>query len=204
MLFIEKRPSFWALSVFLCLQAGLASGQDLNTPIQTEDLKVKSSSYHFARSEAELTLEKIIRLDETDDELFPFIVGLPNRKAKLDGYYNGFGLFTKALLTMIRRAEADSVQKNCGGKYIEGELCGLGFRPLTCAQDSLDEDYLFRTDQQTLDTAIITYKWPGEDGYRNVPVARYRLIKKSEHWVLDGVSCISTNNGSFNGENLPQ
>lgn len=198
MLSIVKHRSFWALSFFLCFQAGLASGQDLNTPLQMESSKVKGSSYHFARSAAELALEKIIRLDEADRDLYPFVIGRPSRKAKLDGYYNGLGLLTDDLLKSVRKAEVDSVQQNCAGQYIAGEMCGIDIHVPTCAQDLLEDRYLFRTQQQTQDHAIVAYRWPGYEE----PVGTYRLIKLGDRWVLDGISCFNAPNYHFNDADL--
>jgi hypothetical protein len=77
-----------------------------------------------------------------------------------------------------------ALEKNCDGKEIEGELCGLEFHPVTCTQD-LSDTYLFRTEKETDDTAIISYQWPGDSSI----AATYRLQKIESRWKLDGVFC---------------
>jgi hypothetical protein len=68
----------------------------------------------------------------------------------------------------------DAVNNKCNGIYIDGNLCGIEYDPLICAQDDNNGVYLYKTVSATTDTAIIAYKWP------DLPdvLARYRIIHK--------------------------
>jgi hypothetical protein len=107
--------------------------------------------------------------------------GEPNFRQTVD--YSRF--LTPALVAAIAQVERSLVRQNCGGRYRSGEVCGLDFVPLTCAQDS-SETYLYRTQATRPGEAIITYRWTGSD---RRTVATYRLLYRKGSWRLDGIRC---------------
>ncbi|MGI4811194.1 MAG: hypothetical protein ACRYF2_24200, partial [Janthinobacterium lividum] len=98
-------------------------------------------------------------------------------------------MLTTALLEAITLAERQAVRRTCGGRYRAGEVCGLDFMPITCAQDS-GSTYLYRTDKATPVTVLTARRWPGTanptaaDGF-------YRLVRQRGNWLLDGIRCAS-------------
>lgn len=80
-----------------------------------------STAFHPPQTEAEKALDHILMLHTQDKE------------------YRNF--FTSALEKSIDDVEARLVKENCGGQYLEGELCGLDYTVLTCAQD-VDDSYI--------------------------------------------------------------
>ncbi len=84
------------------------------------------------------------------------------------------------------------VNQDCDGEYIDGDMCGINYNPLTCAQDYYDEGYIYKTLSSDDKTAIIAYRWP----YLPEVVATYRLILQNKRWVVDGVAC--KNSAKFN------
>ncbi|MBF0267538.1 MAG: hypothetical protein HQL44_02985 [Alphaproteobacteria bacterium] len=130
-----------------------------------------------------MALDAIIRMSERDEGYVDFAVKAPWRNKSKDRQYGQ--TVSKGLQSAWAKAETLSVQKNCKGKYLEGELCGLGFNPLSCAQDLSDEAYLYQTQKASGSLAVISYRWPrGGD-----IVATYKMIRQGDGWILDGVSC---------------
>jgi len=143
-----------------------------------------AAPYHAASSQAERVLDRLIKLDDVDDNMFLFEVKRPDRELRKDVIYRG--LFTHSLEQAWAAREAELLRKDCDGKYQDGEICGMNFSPLTCAQDYSEEGYLYRTECLDETSATITMRWPWIDR----PVAAYRLLKQGKRWVLDGVACL--------------
>jgi hypothetical protein len=93
-------------------------------------------------------------------------------------------LLTGDLIASIRTKEREIVQKDCKGKYVEGDICGLDYSPITCAQD-MNSKYEYRTLENTGDAVKIEYRWPPG----GKPVATYTLRKNGTDWKIDGISC---------------
>jgi hypothetical protein len=129
-------------------------------------------------------LAKLLDRAGHDDSMVFYIVRAPFRDRRNDVNYRG--LFTKLLETDWGAAEADEVRKNCGGRYINGEICGLDFDPLVCGQDISETGYLYHVDCLDEVSATITVRWP----WIEKPNATYRLLKQGEKWILDGVTCL--------------
>jgi hypothetical protein len=144
---------------------------------------VEESKFHPERTEAETRLEKILRLEETDVNLFLYATGAPwYEPAKDTGYSQ---LLSKALVEAVRQQAADRDQQNCGGEYREGQICGLGFDPFICSDDH-PQRYEFRTITSDQSSAIIAAEWPIT--YRNSICSRYyRMVKEKGNWKLDGI-----------------
>jgi len=142
----------------------------------TEDL-------HPPMTAAERTLDAILKISDADSGMFLFVVNRPDRKVADDAKFSGF--FTRQLLDAIAGTERQEVERDCGGKYLEGEICGLDFDPITCAQDEPENGYVYRTEKSTARRQIITMAWAGRDEV----VAAYRMLKQGGSWKLDGVAC---------------
>ena len=142
------------------------------------------TSFHRPTHAAERTLDRLIKKEGTDDNMFLFEVKRPDRDLRNDKTYRGF--FTPALEKAWAETEAALVKQDCDGNYQDGELCGLEFRPLACAQDYSEKGYLYRMDCQTESSSTISIRWP----WIEQPVATYRLIRQGKAWVLDGVTCL--------------
>lgn len=141
-----------------------------------------STAWHRPQTAAEKTLAKLLRLSETDQNLVEFVLHTPFYKPQADKGYGRY--FTKRLLTGMAAMERETVRANCRGKYLEGELCGTEYNPLTCAQDEM-AGYLFRTLSQDDGQAVIDYRWPTEKR----SMGRYELLRKAGQWKLDRVTC---------------
>jgi hypothetical protein len=77
------------------------------------------------------------------------------------------------------------VQQSCGGRYT-GEVCGLDFSPVTCAQD-INDTYLYRTEFNCGHVADISYVWSSDD---TSPTATYVLLEAGGSWKIDGIKCL--------------
>ena len=166
----------WATLIF-------AAGAALAWPAAAEPL-------HPPATSAERALDGILKHADSDGQ-------------QLDNLFGGRGqhnfhasadyskVLTAPLLAAITARQKAVVQADCGGQYKKGELCGLDYSPITCAQDFSDT-YLYRTQSSGEDRAEITYYWPGTDK----PVATYRLIRQAETWKIDGIRC--TGGDAFN------
>lgn len=139
--------------------------------------------FHRAATPAETALDRVLRLSEKDPNLVEFLLATPLYKAKADKGYARY--FTARLRADLAAMERASVTENCQGKYLEGELCGLDYNPLTCAQDLSDKAYLYRTSSSDDARAVIDYKWPGE----KQPAARFVLVREDGQWKVDAVTC---------------
>ncbi len=140
-----------------------------------------SMNFHRAKTDPERALDAILSRDKDDVNVFEYLTR-HTPGIKTTDYAN---MFTAAYKQAVTDMEAQQVQENCGGKYIQGELCGIDFSPVTCAQDVTDTFYLYRTEQISKREAIIAYAWPKSLHAS----ATYRLLKKNGRWKLDGVMC---------------
>ena len=84
-------------------------------------------------------------------------------------------LLTPSLIAAIAHAERAPLRRNCEGRYRPGEICGLDFVPITCAQDSA-EAHLYR----------IGATRPGE---ARSTVVTYRPVQGADKWRMDGIRC---------------
>ncbi|QAZ67535.1 hypothetical protein [Solidesulfovibrio carbinolicus] len=139
---------------------------------------------HPAATEAEKTLDKLLRLSEKRAGLVDALLGRP-------GGGKGDAALARELTTArlrhdLAELERKAVRDNCKGRYIPGELCGLDYNPLTCAQDESDAPYSYRTTAATPDRADIVYSWPGAAN----PSASFIMVREGEAWKLDAVRCL--------------
>ena len=138
---------------------------------------------HPPSSAAERALDAILKQSDRDDDLLDNLFkgrGAKTFKPKVD--YSA--MLTPALLAALRTKEATLVRTDCNGAYLEGELCGMDYSPLTCAQDAVPH-YRYRTEVDDGSTARLIYFWPKE----TKATATFKLVKVSGRWRLDGVAC---------------
>ena len=148
--------------------------------------------FHAARSAQEKALNEILLLSDRDDNLFDFVLKRPWYDAKKDKGYAR--LFSKGLLAAWAGAEARAVERDCQGKYIDGEICGLDYSPITCGNATSDKGYRFRTMKADEREATVFSRWTGQEAKADGP--QYQLVKEGGGWRLDGVDC--GNGAKFN------
>jgi len=140
------------------------------TPIQAA-----SPAAHAPQTAAVKALDKVLDVADRDDEVLDDLLHrYPVPPAKRIDYAKWL---TADLLASLRAEEKKLVDKDCGGKYREGDICGMDFNPLTCAQDTV-QPMKFRTLSQNADVAVIAR----DD-------ASYRMVRTASGWKLDGVKC---------------
>jgi len=173
------------LSVCLLFASGASfavAGQDAPSKDATNE------GFHYPSTSAEQFLDLIITLaSSTRGHLADYVMNVPWRDIRYDPHYAR--LVTPGLREAISREEARQVKENCDGKYADdGDICGLDYDPITCAQDLSEEGYLFRTEKSGRDKAVLSLRWPG------IPqiVGTYRLIRTGGVWKLDGIRCDPT------------
>lgn len=139
--------------------------------------------FHPARTAPEIALNRILRRADADhvllDNLFKRYGPVP-RARRVD--YSAF--LTPELLAALASTEAKMVKENCGGQYRDGEICGLDYSPITCAQDYA-KPYSYRTESSGPGRAAIAYRWP----HRHDIAARYDLKIDAGVWKIDNISC---------------
>ena len=144
---------------------------------------------HAPTSAAERALDAILKTAGNDDDQLDNLLdgrGKPGFKKTVD--YST--LLTAALMSAIADRQTALVREDCGGRYIKGELCGLDYLPINCAQDTNDS-YVYETVKETDSTAEIRYAWPDQKSD-----ATYRMVLSDGRWKLDGITCVEAD--SFN------
>lgn len=133
------------------------------------------AGFHPPKSPAEVALDKVVKLADRDDDLLDNLLHrYPVAKAKQVDYRP---MLTAQLIAAMQAEERRLVKQDCGGKYLEGELCGMDYSPITCAQDTV-APYTYKTLAQTDRAATIAG-----------PGATYRMVQIGGGWQLDGVKC---------------
>jgi hypothetical protein len=156
--------------------------------------RVAASSlpFHKAQTAQEKTLESLFhQAEEKSGFIFSVLRREPLTDEEKDRANN---LFTDKLVEAWRDKEKNEVKRTCSGHSVEGEICGLDYDPLLCAQDDNDGLFLFQTEREDSDQVIISMRW--NDNAPSSSLGSYRLIKEDNKWKLDGVAC--ANGGRFN------
>jgi hypothetical protein len=154
----------------------LAAGTGLAWP-------AAAGTIHPPATTAERALDAILKhADQDPDQLDNLFDGRGQRPFVPAEDYTK--LLTAPVIAAMSAKEKAMVQAACGGHYRKGEVCGMDFSPITCAQD-LSDSYLYRTEASAEDRADISYYWPGTDK----PVATYRLVRQAQTWKIDGIRC---------------
>jgi hypothetical protein len=172
--------------ISLCLTANVAIANDKNNARgQNAPAHVDSHSdeFHKPATKAEEMIDYLLTVTSRKPDFFAYITNKPWRnKAKGKGFSV---FFSQKLQKNWINEEIRLLNLWCDGKYIEGDMCGLDINPFTCAQDYLEEGYMYKTISSDNRTAIIAYRWP------HLPevVATYRLIFQNNQWIVDAVDC---------------
>ena len=143
-----------------------------------------ASRPHPAATEAEKALDKLLRVSEKRYGLVAAVLGRPGG-GKHDADL-ARELTTARLRQDLAGQERKAVRDNCKGRSIPGEICGLDYNPLTCAQDESDAPYSYRTTAGAAGQADIAYFWPGAAS----PSARFVMVREAGAWKLDAVKCL--------------
>ena len=118
-----------------------------------------------------------------EGHLFTFLTDYKGARRAYEGVFGRY--FSSAYLDAVAAFERELVAQNCGGEYVEGDMCGLEASPLNCAQDDAPYGYWYRTEQVAGGTATIVAAWERSGPW----TARYRMRKEARGWVVDGVEC---------------
>jgi hypothetical protein len=142
-----------------------------------------------AQSEAEKALEAILAwhiglpVDMNEQEL-AFLTGRPEQRAALAPQFAR--RYAPELVNAVRAGEKALLDKDCQGKYQDGEICGLDYDVVLCAQDRPAKGFLFTTLKEDGTSATIAVRWSRRD---KQPAATYQIAKQAEGWTLSGISC---------------
>ncbi len=172
--------------ISLCLTANAAIADDKAKARELNALARAQgdiSEFHAPQTEAEKKLNFIITTTDKIIDFVLFTVNRPGRDRSDDNFL--LPLFSKTLRSTWIKEERELVKEECGGKYIDGDRCGVSHNPLTCAQDYNEDGYLYKTLAEDDEVAIISYLWP------HIPetAATFRMIRQKGQWIVDGVSC---------------
>lgn len=142
-----------------------------------------ATGFHPVETPIEKTVDTVLRLSEKDSNLLEYVLHTPQYDAKTDKGYARY--FTRRLLDDMAAMEQKAVLENCNGKYVEGEICGTDYNPLTCSQDGSEAPYQYKTESSDAGKAVIAYKWKSEKD----PQARFDLVEEGGAWKIDAVRC---------------
>lgn len=142
--------------------------------------------FHPAQTEPEKALDMMLHFADRDKDQLGHLFHRPGTKGRVD-YAR---ILTPKLIAAMAKAERAALGE-CGGRYGKGELCGLDFSPITCAQDDAP-DYFYHTILDLGSKVVIEYAWPNGTGRTAV----YTLTDHGKGWRIDGISC--ANGTKFN------
>jgi hypothetical protein len=157
--------------VVLALPGGLAFGQ------------AQPARFHPPVTPAERALDATLRAAEADDGVLDNLLEGRGERGYRPTVNYGSRL-TGSLLAAIRRAERDMVRRECGGRYKSGEICGLDYNPITCAQDRVGRRLVATLSDSAGRTRIALASAPGGPVH-----ATYTAVEEGGAWKVDGVSC---------------
>jgi hypothetical protein len=150
----------------------------------TSTVKATGSAWHAPLTASEMALDRILKMADSDRDQLDNLLGGRGR-ANYHATMDYTPVLTPPLLAAIKRSEDQLVQKSCGGHYT-GEICGLDFSPVTCAQD-VNDTYLYHTEFKRGHVAEISYAWSSANAS---PVATYMLLEVGGNWKIDGIKCL--------------
>ncbi|MBV8976462.1 MAG: hypothetical protein JO261_10465 [Alphaproteobacteria bacterium] len=134
-----------------------------------------AASAHAPQTDAEKTLDKILRTAEGDELILDNVLHrFPVPATKRVDYSKWL---TPALIASLQAEQKRLLDQDCGGKYVEGDICGMDYNPLTCAQDTMAV-HAYATLSESGDAVTIT----------RAAVA-YRMTHTGPGWRLDGIKC---------------
>ena len=160
-----------AFAVVLALPGGLVFGQ------------AQPARFHPPVTPAERALDATLKAADADDSVLDNLLqGRGERDYRPTVDYRSS--LTAALLAAIRKAERDMVRRDCGGRYKSGEVCGLDYNPITCAQDRIGQRFVATMSDAAGHSRIVLASAPHGPGH-----ATYVMVEEAGAWKLDGVSC---------------
>jgi hypothetical protein len=181
--------------ISLCITATVAFADDKAKARELNALARAQgdiSEFHAPQTEAEKKLNFIITTTDNMTGFTQFATNRPGEYRSNDIFLSP--LFSGSLRNIWIEEEKKWVKEECGGKYIDGDMCGISHNPLTCAQDYNEEGYLYKTLAEDDDVAIISYMWP----HIKEISATFRMIRQKGQWIVDGVSCGGTLHPTYN------
>ncbi len=153
-------------------------------------------AFHPARTPAEQTLARILKLDgDKPGEVDPIDASARRPRTAPPPGAAYLAYVTTPLAIAILAAEAHDVKANCAGVYKSGEECGMESDPIICAQDT-PQSYLLRTTQSARGLAVIEAAWRPDPGAKPTLNATYRLRLTAGVWKIDAISCAG--DGAYN------
>lgn len=202
-----KYGNMWLLEGLICELTRL----NINFNFQKPPLKEADSEFnwHIATSQAEKKLEALInwcdfdiynREESTDKswiDIKNYIEKWPHTKPELPLRYTD--LFTKEFIYAWSELEKNTVDKECDGRYIEGEKCGKDLHPFGdyCLNDN--DVYVYRTLEKGEDYIVIQVGCERACQKRNTKDDDiYRMVKQGDEWVVDAVAHESDSELTFN------
>jgi hypothetical protein len=154
---------------------------EMKNTITSSSSPVDSNEFHIASSDAEIKINSIIRISEIDYDFTEYLLKNTGNKIKSNKFSQ---LVRKDLVTYLRNKEKKLVKNDCGGKYLEGEICGIDINPITCTQDNSEYPYYYKS-VKVKDGYIIHYRWKEFDDI----VASYHMVYLNKKWILSGLNC---------------
>ena len=175
-----------SLSLLLCLLAAMTADAADSTS-REQGSTAPAPIFHRPSNEVERDLNAVLVLNAAgvlkDSRIFDFMT---DRNGGRKIYEKQLGrYFSRHLLDAVAAFERNLVSKDCGGHYVEGDMCGFEYSPLTCAQDIPDDGYMFATEFRDSGATIITASW----AMVGPALARYRMIRMSGTWIIDAIAC---------------
>lgn len=133
---------------------------------------------HPASTSAELALDRVLKTADADHEILDNLFHrYPDAPVPAGKRVNYAHLLTPAFLSSLKHQERALVQHDCGGTYRDGEICGMDYNPITCAQDVLSS-FTYNTLHESGSSATIAAQ--GQT---------YHMVRVNGAWKLDGVEC---------------
>ena len=133
------------------------------------------AGFHPPKSPAEVALDKVLKAADADEfQLDNLLHRYPVVPKKRVDYRT---MLSAPLIAAMQAEEKKLVAHDCGGKYLEGEVCGMDSSPITCAQDVV-APYRYKTVTQHAKDATIAG-----------PNATYRMTQIHGGWQVDGIKC---------------
>jgi len=135
-----------------------------------------AGALHPPQTQAERALDRIMHVADKDDQVLDNLFHRNPIPAADRVDYGKYLL--PALLRSLNDEQLKLVKDDCGGHYRSGELCGMDYNPLTCAQDDVTPQ-TYSTTAQTSDSAVII------DSRSDV----YTMVRLQSVWKLGSVAC---------------
>jgi hypothetical protein len=147
------------------------------------DAAPAATAFHPPRTAAELALSAALRRADADEEqldnLFHRYGPVPRAKRVDYARY-----LTTNFWDRLRRQEVAMVRKDCGGRYEDGEVCGMESSPITCAQDDLPSPLAYRSEPVADGRVRVWLKDAGGS-----PATLYVMTLEGGVWKIDDARC---------------